>query len=198
MYRGRHLAWKPGSVAWPSCTWLARPSPLLPAHLVLHKPRERQVVEQVSEGLPDVCASILPQALIVEAINLGDLPALVVATKDGDAVPVADLEGHEQRHRLDRVVPSIDVIAHEQVVGVWGAAAYPEELQQVLKLAVDVSCVRATLVSDLAAASAVGEVIRYTRQGMHAHTHRRRSQGIALAGRWTPPTGFPWLFHTAP
>jgi len=47
---------------------------------------ERQVVKQIGKVLPHVCVAVLAQTLIVEAINLSDLSALVVATKNGDAI----------------------------------------------------------------------------------------------------------------
>ena len=49
----------------------------------------------------------LAQAFVVEAVNLGDLPALVISAKDVDSVPEADLEAHQERHRFDRVVTTI-------------------------------------------------------------------------------------------
>lgn len=47
---------------------------------------ERQVVEQVCEVLPDVGVAVLPQALVVEAVDLRDLPRLVVSSQDGDSL----------------------------------------------------------------------------------------------------------------
>ena len=78
--------------------------------LVVDKGREGQVVEEVGEVLPDVGIAVLPQALVVEAVDLGNLARLVVATKNGDALGVADLEGDEQGYCLDGVVASVDVV----------------------------------------------------------------------------------------
>ena len=44
-------------------------------------------------------------------LHLGDLAGLVVASEDGNAVLVADLEGDEERDGLDGVVAAIDVVA---------------------------------------------------------------------------------------
>uniref|UniRef100_M4C2T4 Uncharacterized protein n=1 Tax=Hyaloperonospora arabidopsidis (strain Emoy2) TaxID=559515 RepID=M4C2T4_HYAAE len=46
---------------------------------------------------------------------------------------------HEQRDTLERVVPAVDVIPHEEVVRIRTRAAYPEELQEVVKLSVNVA-----------------------------------------------------------
>lgn len=47
---------------------------------------ERQVVKQVCEVLPHVSVAVLPQALVVEAVDLCDLPRLVVPSQDGDSL----------------------------------------------------------------------------------------------------------------
>ena len=61
--------------------------------LVVDERGKREEVEQVCEVLPDVGVAVFAQALVVEAVHLGDLAGLVVATQDGDAAWVADLEG---------------------------------------------------------------------------------------------------------
>ena len=43
----------------------------------------------------------------------------LIPSENGDAILVADLHGHQERHGLDRVVPAVDVVSHEEVVGVW-------------------------------------------------------------------------------
>mmetsp|Transcript_3816 Transcript_3816/g.17582 ORF Transcript_3816/g.17582 Transcript_3816/m.17582 type:complete len:200 (-) Transcript_3816:79-678(-) len=96
------------------------------------------MVEHVRDVLPHVRVAVLAQALVVEAVHLRDLPALVVASDDGDAVGVANLEGHHERDRLDRVVPAVHVVAQEEVVRVRRVSAELEHLQQVVKLSVDV------------------------------------------------------------
>ena len=127
-----------------------------PAYLVLYQACEREVVKNVCEVAPYLGVPVLAQALIVEPIpattpglrtaparraaakdvkgspgghsHLCNLTALVVAPEDGDAVPVPDLERHQQRDCLYAVVAPVHVVAHEQVVGVWAVPAYPEEL----------------------------------------------------------------------
>ena len=61
-------------------------------------------------------------------LHLSDLTAFVVAAEDGDSVGVAHLEGDEESDCLDRVVATIDVVAHEEVVGVGRLSSNFEEL----------------------------------------------------------------------
>ena len=62
--------------------------------LVLDQSCEREEVEEVGEVLPDICVAILSQTLVVEAVDLGDLARLVVATQDCDALRVSNLESY--------------------------------------------------------------------------------------------------------
>ena len=107
--------------------------------LVVNQRRQGQVVEKIGEELPHIRIAVFAQALVVEAVDLGDLAGLVVAAQDGDALRVADLEGDEQRHRFHREVAAVHVVAHEEVVGVRVGPADLEELHQVVELAVDVA-----------------------------------------------------------
>ena len=77
--------------------------------------------------------------LVVEAVHLCDLPRLVVAADQRDAVGVANLEREQQQEGLDRVEAAVDEIAHEEIVCVGHVAADLEELLQVVKLPVNVA-----------------------------------------------------------
>ena len=68
-----------------------------------------------------------------------DLSALVITSENGDTVLEAHLKGDQERDCLDRVVASIDVVTHEQVVGVRGLPSNFEELAQIVELTVDVT-----------------------------------------------------------
>jgi len=107
--------------------------------LVFDNCSQRQVVEQLSEDLPHVSISVFAEALVVEAVHLGDLSAFVVASQDGDSVAVTHLQGDQQSHRLHRVVATIHVVTHEEVVGVWGLASNFEKFFQVVELAVNIT-----------------------------------------------------------
>lgn len=99
-----------------------------PTHLVVNEGSQWKVVKQVGKVLPDVGISVLPQALVVETVDLRNLPRLVVAAEDSDPVAIAHLECYEKRHRLHRVVSSVYVVSHEEIIRVWRVATNTEEL----------------------------------------------------------------------
>lgn len=107
-----------------------KPTPA--TNLVVDQSRQGQIIEQVREKLPNVGIPILSQTLVVKPIDLGDLPRLVVTPEDGHSISVTEFQGDEQGDRLDRVVASVDVITHEEIVGVGGVASDAEELGEVV------------------------------------------------------------------
>lgn len=87
-------------------------------HLILDESGEGEVVEEVGKVSPYVGVSVLAETFVVEPIHLRDLPRFVVSAEDGHSVAVPQLEGHEKSDGFDRVVASVNVVAHEEVVGV--------------------------------------------------------------------------------
>ncbi len=98
-----------------------------------------EVVKQLSEVDPDIGVTVLAQAFVVEAIDLGDLTDFMVASQDGNSVLEARLQGDEESHGLNGVVATVDIISHEKVVGIWRLSANFKELFQVMELPMDVS-----------------------------------------------------------
>jgi hypothetical protein len=89
--------------------------------------------------LPHIGISIFSQALVVKTIHLRDLATLVVSSQNGDAIPVADFERHEQSDSFKGVVSPINVVSHEEVIRFWTGTSDPEELGQIVELAVDIA-----------------------------------------------------------
>ena len=73
------------------------------AHLAIDDGREGEVVEDLGAVPPHGDRAVLAEALVVEAVHLGDLPGLVVPSDQGDPVWVPDLgdyrgsEGHQTK-----------------------------------------------------------------------------------------------------
>jgi hypothetical protein len=55
--------------------------------------------------------AVFSETLIVKPVNLSDLPALVVAADECDAVGISDLEGKEEEESFDGVEATVDEIA---------------------------------------------------------------------------------------
>ena len=120
--------------------------------LILDDGSQREIIEQFSENFPNVGISVLSEALIIETIpiqrnsilnlsdlHLSDLTGLVVASQNRDSMSVAYLKGNQQRHSLHRVVASVHVVSHKQVISVGGLPSNFEKLLQVVELAVDIT-----------------------------------------------------------
>ena len=72
-------------------------------------------------------------------MHLGELSVFVTSSKDGDSLRVAHLEGEKEGHGLNRVVSFVDVVSHEEVVGLWWLSSNLEELTEIVELSMDVS-----------------------------------------------------------
>ena len=107
--------------------------------LVFDDSCQGQVVKKLSELLPDVGVAILPQAFVIEPVDLGDLTRLVISSQDGDSVLIAHLERDKQSDRLDTVVAAIDIVAHKEVVRVGRLAANLKKFAQIMELAVNIA-----------------------------------------------------------
>ena len=101
--------------------------------------RQTEVVEDLGAVAPHRDGAVLPQALVVEAVDLRDLAGFVVAADEGDAVGVADFERQQQEERLHAVEAAVHKVAHEKVIGVGDVAAHFEQFFEIVKLTVDVA-----------------------------------------------------------
>jgi hypothetical protein len=116
-----------------------RQAPVQAEGLRLDQRCQGQVVEQLREAFPDVHVAVLPRALVVEAVDLGDLPGFVVAAQDRDPVFVAHLERQQEGDSLHGMVPAVHIVPHKQIVGLRDPSANLEQLDQIVELAVDVA-----------------------------------------------------------
>ena len=108
-------------------------------HLALDNGSNPEIIEDFGAVFPRVGIAILSDGLIVEAVDSGDLPSLVVASEEGDMSWVLHLEAEEQLESFDGIETSIDKITHEDVSGVWNFTAFVEQFQQIVELAMDIT-----------------------------------------------------------
>ena len=100
---------------------------------------ESEIVEHLAAVAPHGCVSVLANALIVETVDGGNLPAFVIASDQSYAVGIAYFEAEEEEEGFEGVKASVHKVAHEQIVCVGHVAPDSEEFHQVVELAMNVS-----------------------------------------------------------
>jgi hypothetical protein len=108
-------------------------------HPAVHQRRQREIIKNFRAIPPSVCISILSLAFVVEPVHLGDLARLVVASEQSNVGGKAGFQQHEKGEDFQGVVPAVYKIAHEDVVGLRDGTSCVKELQEVMKLAMDVA-----------------------------------------------------------
>ena len=63
----------------------------------------------------------------------------MIASKNSESILETDLKSNKKCHCLDRVVTTIDVITHEQVVGIGWLSTNFEELSKVMELSMNIA-----------------------------------------------------------
>ena len=107
--------------------------------LALDKRTDAQVIEDIRAILPWVRVAILPDGLVIEPIDCGNLSGLMVASQQSDMRGVLQLQTEQQLEGFHGVVATVHEVAHEHVFGVRDLAAFVEKFQQVVELAMDVA-----------------------------------------------------------
>lgn len=87
-----------------------------------------------------VCLCVSPSlTLVIEAVDAVDGGTLVVAPQQEEVLGVFDLVGQQEADGLQRLFPSVHVVAQEQVVTLGRETAVLEEPQQIVVLTVNVT-----------------------------------------------------------
>ena len=74
-----------------------------------------------------------------DSLHLSDLAGLVVAAKNSQTALVAYFQGHQESDCLDRVIASVNIIAHEEIVCFGRRTTDLEKFTKIVELAVDVA-----------------------------------------------------------
>lgn len=98
----------------------------------------RQRVETVNECLPDFDIAP-PLALVVEPVNSGHVGALVVAAEKEKVLGELELVAEEQQNGLERLLPPVNIVTQEEVVGHGREATHLKHSDQVRVLSVDIA-----------------------------------------------------------
>lgn len=107
--------------------------------LPLNQRSKREIIKQVGKVLPHVCGTILTQTFVIKTVHLRDLSALMVSSENGNTMSVPHFQSHKKRDSLHGEIASVNVVSHEQVVGVWGFASDFEQFNKIVELAVDIA-----------------------------------------------------------
>ena len=76
---------------------------------------DAEVVENFAAVFPGIQVAIFANDFIVEPVSLGNSTRLVVASQQGDASWVLQLQAHQKLKGLYRVVATVDEISHEHI-----------------------------------------------------------------------------------
>ena len=63
----------------------------------------------------------------------------MISSEDRNSVLVANFQTDKEGHSLDRVIPTVDIITHEQVVGVRWLASNFKEFSEIMELTMDIT-----------------------------------------------------------
>ena len=80
--------------------------------------RKRKTLKDFCEPFPDSVSVVLFLTLIVEAVKFVDFSVFMISSEDGDSVFVFYFEKKNVEKCLDRVESSIDIVSHEEIVGI--------------------------------------------------------------------------------
>ena len=77
--------------------------------------------------------------LIIESIYSVDACTFVVSSEEEEILGILDLVGQKEANGLHRLLPSVNIVPKEEVVGIWRESAILKQPEEVTVLAVDIS-----------------------------------------------------------
>ena len=80
-------------------------------HPSIHDRPQGQVIKDLTSPPPYVATAVLPLALVIESINLGDLSRLVVPSDESHAFRVSDFQCQEKEEGFDTVEAPVNKVA---------------------------------------------------------------------------------------
>lgn len=107
--------------------------------LVFNDCAEWEVIEKVGQEFPNISVAILAHTFIIKAVNLSDLAAFVVSSQNRDSISKAHFQTNQQSDRLHRVVTSIHIITHEEVISIGAFTSNLEQLNQIVELTMNIT-----------------------------------------------------------
>uniref|UniRef100_A0A0A9E2L4 PP2Ac-4-Phosphatase 2A isoform 4 belonging to family 2 n=1 Tax=Arundo donax TaxID=35708 RepID=A0A0A9E2L4_ARUDO len=70
----------------------------------------------------------------------------MVSTKDCNALRVPHLKCNQKRYSLNRVIATINIIPHKQIICIWTLSTNPEKFHKIMELPMNITtnCHRAS------------------------------------------------------
>lgn len=80
-------------------------------YLAVNNGGQTEIVKDIAAVPPHIGTAKLADALVVKAINLGNLPTFMIAPNQSHPIGVAHLEGQQQQKGFDTVESAVHKIA---------------------------------------------------------------------------------------
>jgi hypothetical protein len=77
---------------------------------------QRKIIENFCAISPNIYWTIFSKAFIIKAINLSDLAWLMISSQDSNTVLVSHFQTYQQGYSLDRVIATINIVTHKEVI----------------------------------------------------------------------------------
>jgi len=96
-------------------------------YLVINNSRKGQKIKYFGAITPHINWAILSEAFVIKAVNLGNLSWFVVASDKGDSISISYFKRQQQKECLHRMKPSVNEIAHENIISLRTISSYFEQ-----------------------------------------------------------------------
>ena len=104
-----------------------------------HNSRHGQEVKRISEVLPDIGIAVLAKTFIIESVDLSDLSAFMISSQNGNAIFVPDFKCDQESDGFQTVISSIDIVAHEEIIGFRTISTNTKELGKIVELTMNIT-----------------------------------------------------------
>mmetsp|Transcript_38082 Transcript_38082/g.81113 ORF Transcript_38082/g.81113 Transcript_38082/m.81113 type:complete len:204 (+) Transcript_38082:680-1291(+) len=134
-----------GNVRWPHDALdllrrveVRRKTRMYAEDLLVHHSRKGKDIEHLLEFFPhlDVVAAL---ALVIEAVDAVDGCTLVVTAEEEEILGVLDLVREKQAHAFEAILPTVNIVAEEEIIGVGRETTVLKEAKQIVVLPMDVA-----------------------------------------------------------
>ena len=108
-------------------------------NLTIYRGRQRQVIKQVRELLPDRETSVLFLALNLKAVDLRDLARFMITSQKEEPAGITKFEQYQVRNGFHGSGSSVHIISQEEVIRVGYFTSNSKQLDHVVELTMDIT-----------------------------------------------------------